>query len=301
MSNRQSTKRWPVAASLLLCFWFCSCSTAPQNRRATTSSPISYLHITRRDPNYSIHVVKVNLSDPRVSVQVSRGGPDPDGNGPWLTTLMPTSAIAQRRHFDIAVNGDFFNAKATKDIEGKNTGYVRGKAAAPVGTAMTDGNLWHRGTKHWPYLEITSNRKGKIIEDGVTASLDPNAQQIVGGSHVIVRDGKPVSYTSRFATARHPRTAVGLDATGTQLTLLVVDGRQPAQSIGMTLAELSDELIKLGCTSAINLDGGGSTTLVYRNPNTKKLDVLNSPSDTKERSVAEVLGVRVKGPLPEPR
>jgi len=75
----------------------------------------------------------------------------------------------------------------------------------------------------------------------------------------------------------------------------VVDGRQPELSMGMSLAELSEELVRLGCASAINLDGGGSTTFVYRNPGSKKLEVLNSPSDTKERSVADVLGVTVEG------
>ena len=58
----------------------------------------------------------------------------------------------------------------------------------------------------------------------------------------------------------------------------------------MTLHELSAEFVALGCDSAINLDGGGSTTLVYRDPATHDLKIANSPSDTKERSVADALG-----------
>jgi len=69
----------------------------------------------------------------------------------------------------------------------------------------------------------------------------------------------------------------------------------------MTLAQLSGELIGLGCDSALNLDGGGSTTLVYREPETGKLKIVNSPSDAKERSVADVLGITVKAPLPSIR
>src|SRR6185312_12290797 len=122
---------------------------------ADSSEPIQYQHIVRHDPNYSIHVVRVNLKDPHVSVHVARGGADPDGDGPWLTTLMPTSEIAEREHYAVAINGDFFDAQATKDIEGRNTGYVRGKAAAPVGMAMSDGVLWHRPKTPRPYLEIT--------------------------------------------------------------------------------------------------------------------------------------------------
>jgi exopolysaccharide biosynthesis protein len=258
----------------------------------TSASPISYQHILRRDPNYSIHIMRIDLKDPRVSVHVSRGGPDPDGDGPWLTTLMPTSEIANREKFDVAINGDFFDAEATKDIEGRNTGYIRGKAAAPVGMAMSDGVLWHRDTRARPYLEITESKVAKLLEG--QKPIDSAAREMVGGSQIIVRDGRAIPYTGAFATNRHPRTVVGIDATGTQLTFLVADGRQPKLSIGMTLAELSDEMIRLGCSAAINLDGGGSTTLVCRDPKSKKLAVVNSPSDTKERSVADVLGVKVK-------
>jgi len=259
---------------------------------ANSSAPIQFQHIVRRDPNYSIHVVKINLKDPHVSVHVARGGTDPDGDGPWLTTLLPTSEIAEREHYAVAINGDFFEAQATKDIEGKNTGYVRGKPAAPVGMAMSDGVLWHRSRTPRAYLEITKSNVAKL-ETGAEP-VDAAAREIVGGSQIIVRDSHALTFTNLFATARHPRTAVGIDASGTELTLLVVDGRQPELSIGMTLAEVSEEMIRQGCTAAINLDGGGSTTLVCRDAKTRKLEILNSPSDTKERSVADVLGVTVK-------
>jgi exopolysaccharide biosynthesis protein len=266
---------------------------APQGVATNSPDPIQYQHLVRHDPNFSIHVVKINLKSPQVSVHVARGGADPDGDGPWLTTLMPTSEIAEREHYAVAINGDFFDAEATKDIEGRNTGYVRGKAAAPVGMAMSDGLLWHRPKTPRPYLEITSSNVAKL-ENG-SEPVDASAREMVGGSQIIVRDGHAITFTNLFAIARHPRTAVGIDASGTKLTLLVVDGRQPELSMGMTLGELSAEMIRQGCAAAINLDGGGSTTLVYRNAKSKKLEVLNSPSDTKERSVADVLGVTVEG------
>jgi exopolysaccharide biosynthesis protein len=152
--------------------------------------------------------------------------------------------------------------------------------------------LWHRPKTARPYLEITASKVAKLVEG--PGPVDAAAREIVGGSQLIVRDGHAITFTNSFSTARHPRTAAGIDATGTQLTLLVVDGRQPELSVGMTLAEVADEMVRLGCASAINLDGGGSTTLVYRNPESKKLEIKNSPSDTKERSVADVLGVSVK-------
>jgi exopolysaccharide biosynthesis protein len=130
--------------------------------------------------------------------------------------------------------------------------------------------------------------------------LDPSVCQILSGSQMIVSNGMALDYTSRFATNRHPRTAAGIDRTGTMLTLMVVDGRQKRLSIGMTLHELSKEMIRLGCYQAINLDGGGSSAMVYRDPDTHALKVLNSPSDAKERSVAEALGIIVRGRMPVP-
>src|SRR3569833_1204362 len=94
---------------LLLSLCFCANSTL-QGQGTNSSAPILFQHIVRRDPNYSIHVVKINLKDPHVSVHVARGGADPDGDGPWLATLLPTSEIAEREHYSVAINGDFFEA-----------------------------------------------------------------------------------------------------------------------------------------------------------------------------------------------
>jgi exopolysaccharide biosynthesis protein len=74
-----------------------------------------------------------------------------------------------------------------------------------------------------------------------------------------------------FFLARHPRTAVGIRADGT-LLFVTVDGRRPDESVGMSLREMTDLMLELGCVSAINLDGGGSTTMVIDGK------VVNRPS-----------------------
>ena len=95
-------------------------------------------------------------------------------------------------------------------------------------------------------------------------------------------------------TKRHPRTVVGIDRAGKTLTILSVDGRQIGAAAGMTGDELRAELEKLGVWTAINLDGGGSTTVVQRDRTEGDYDVLNRPSEGKERPVASVVGVTVK-------
>jgi len=298
MLKQRSVNGWSLPGCLCLVLAVCFATSFATSAQ---TSPVTYRHIVRHDPNFSIQVVTIDLADPRVSARVSRGGPQPAGDDLWDTTLLPPSEIAGREHFDIAINGDFFDAKATKDAEGRKSGYVRGKLACPVGPAMTDGQLWHSTDQACPYVEITTNHTVKLIEGHPHDPIDPAAWEIIGGGQIIVRHGQTIAFTNKFGITRNPRTVVGLDRTGQLMTFFVVDGRQPSLSIGMTLADLSHEMIALGCDSAINLDGGGSTTLVYRDPATKQLKVLNSPSDTRERSVADVLGVTVNAPLPEPK
>lgn len=102
----------------------------------------------------------------------------------------------------------------------------------------------------------------------------PDAQESVGGSPVLVRQGRVwvADDGSGFVGGRHPRTAAGWTADGT-LLLVTVDGRQPGHSVGMTLPELAAFLVEIGAVEALNLDGGGSTTFVVNG------QVANRPSD----------------------
>ena len=88
-----------------------------------------------------------------------------------------------------------------------------------------------------------------------------------------------------------PRTAIGIDRTGRQLLLLVIDGRRDDYSVGATHAELAEELIRLGAWDAVNLDGGGSSTMVMFNPAL----VLPSRDEIKKAGDPKDLGSRFSG------
>lgn len=110
----------------------------------------------------------------------------------------------------------------------------------------------------------------------------------LGGGPTLLKDGK-VTITAaeeRFrpdvAEGRAPRTAVGITPYG-EVLLVVVDGRQPRYSTGMTLAELAKFLLDLGAKDAINLDGGGSSTVFASGM------VVNRVSDGRERRVGNAL------------
>ena len=97
-------------------------------------------------------------------------------------------------------------------------------------------------------------------------------------------------------TIAHPRTAVGIDADGRRLLILVVDGRSSA-SRGYTMVELADMMTALGAENAINLDGGGSSTM-YTRTGTGAMGIVNEPSDGSERLVPNALGVVYHAELP---
>ncbi len=143
---------------------------------------------------------------------------------------------------------------------------VRGAARALV------GSLGAGDTVHW-----------EAAFDGV-----PGAREMIGGYPMLLLRGKPVfqdevGLRSAFAERRHPRAAIGLDRRG-RVHIVAVDGRQPAHSDGMTLQEFSDFLTAYGITDALNLDGGGSTTLWTEGR------IANRPSDTNgERAVSNAL------------
>ena len=122
--------------------------------------------------------------------------------------------------------------------------------------------------------------------------------EALGGRPLLLRDSSVVPEVDTesgpgFATTRHPRTAVGIARDGRRLFLVVVDGRQKGYSDGMSLRELADLMRHLGARDAINLDGGGSTTLVYADPDSRgALRIANRPSDPAgERPVGNALAI----------
>ncbi|WP_370444721.1 phosphodiester glycosidase family protein [Amycolatopsis sp. CA-128772] len=124
---------------------------------------------------------------------------------------------------------------------------------------------------------------------GVTYAPRSDAGKIavaVGGNEILLRDGvvQPVD-----DVAMHPRTAVGFSADGRRMWLATVDGRQ-ADSRGMTELELARHMKSLGADDAINLDGGGSSTLLARTEGEAAPSVRNSPSDGGERLVPNGIG-----------
>ena len=182
-------------------------------------------------------------------------------------------------------------------------------ALSPLGSIVNMGT----GNLSIPMGGVVLSAQGKE-RDTLMQALSPGSQSrvsvaleksgenvahVIGGGPTLVQKGKVriTAVEERFrndvSQGRAPRTAMGVDAKG-NLLLTTVDGRQPGYSVGMTLRELARTLDELGAEEAINLDGGGSTTMALKG------QVVNKPSDGRERWVSNALIVTPRqAPLPD--
>jgi hypothetical protein len=158
-----------------------------------------------------------------------------------------------------------------------------GNMSIPSGKIVLSGH----GTAI-PFME-TNFQIGDTVKivQGLANNL-PRLTQFMGGGPRMLQDGVDVvaaSYPNESIGAshcsdRHPRTAIGFNQDSTKVYFVVVDGRQFGFSIGMSLYEMAAFMSEIGIAHAVNLDGGGSSSMVVRNY------VMNKPSDGSERSVS---------------
>jgi hypothetical protein len=186
-------------------------------------------------------------------------------------------------------------------VEGGNPGRVARIDTAVAGARIPNGGSVIVAGKTAPE-DLKQWLRSLPIGDTVRVSLKLtpfHPLEAVGGRPVLLRDSVVTLDVETEGQpsfrARNPRTAVGIANKGKRLILVVIDGRQPNFSDGTTLRETADIMRDLGARDAINLDGGGSSAMVYMDPITKQLRVANRPSDaTGERAVGDALAI-VKG------
>ncbi|SUB74438.1 stalk domain-containing protein [Peptoniphilus indolicus] len=116
---------------------------------------------------------------------------------------------------------------------------------------------------------------------------------MVGGHALLVNNGQAVKYTKDINVlgGRRARTAAGISADGKKIYLAAAEGRT-SRSAGLTLGELSDFMISIGCDKAVNLDGGGSTAMVLKELGSQTGSrVINPEKNSSERKVVSGIGI----------
>ena len=248
--------------------------------------------------NLNIYVTEIDLSAPGLSFQMTPVGPDPRpiGSNPGFAgQLMETIRQTTRQYANsvgaqIAINAAFYSAESINGVNWANN----------IGLTASNGTAYSpwEGSSQPDFrdaLNIQQNNQAQFVKRALSIPTGfetlpaTTLYNTVTGSNRLLQSNVNLAPASGL----NPLTAVGLTANNAKLILIVVDGRQPGFSDGLSLVDLGD-LMKnsYGATNAINLDGGGSTTMVMNFYNDAfAVQVLNSPSDGLERSVGSNLAV----------
>ena len=250
--------------------------------RAETSETlyqgITYERIPFDDPLAIVHVVEIDLNAQGIDFLVTT----PTQNNEFLAQT--TGNFLQATNLQVAINGSFYNETRDPNV------------LDPIGLVVSNGEVVKNGRFNWPTLCISSTNTA-TIHSSETCPAD--TQHALAGNVRLVQEGRAINPRSiRFpgrsnAFWPQPRTAVALNQSGDTLWLVVVDGRQPNYSEGFTLEQLAQFLVTLGAYEALNLDGGGSSTLVSES--WMGVKTLNSPIHngipTRQRPIPTHLGV----------
>ena len=243
--------------SIITALFFANVSPGASADKVSGASGLKELGITytlkkttEPIPN-KIHVLRIDLGLNRVKPKVALG-PDPDGDGPAEVALTDPRKLASSPSVLAFVNTNpwdsFPNAQGRK-----NRSWYAGQPVDIHGLAGTQGKM--RSAMAPSNASVWFDAKGRT-RFGHQAEDKP--QEATTGFQLILSKGK---LTVGTGGARHPRTALGTDEKGQILWLVVVDGRQRRYSEGMNMHELASVMKELGCWTATNMDGGGSSIM----------------------------------------
>ncbi|MEP6502125.1 MAG: phosphodiester glycosidase family protein [Betaproteobacteria bacterium] len=275
----------------------------PMGSATQTIAPgVVYRREVRTAPRpMMVHIVEIELA--RAEFVVTAGVPQAG----LEFVAEKTSAFAHRMHTTVAINATYFRPFDGGRFLAKPYVPQSGQAVEVDGVSIADGHADSQAASP----DARSNGAFCTTPHGVSivqGDCPADTAQAVGGGPVLITNGQPVPLRVKPDDARakeietyyrhtEPRTALGIDAARRKLWIVVVDGRQAGYSEGITLPELTALFTELGARSAINLDGGGSSTLVLGDGAGGE-QLANSPIHTsipgRERPVGNHLGVRLR-------
>lgn len=235
---------------------------------------ISYQRQVRSQPRrLMLHIVTIDLTAPGLRFLVTPETRTADG---MEVKAQTTPAFLAKYGLQLAVNASFFHPfheKSPWDYFPHT-----GDGLNILGQSISNGNIYSPAEKIWPVLCIAADNKVEIRHE----KCAPGTVQAVSGNRFLLERGERVPPDP---AATHPKlmptTSVATNREGNKLWILIIDGRQPFYSDGVYIPELTKIFQELGVYTALNLDGGGSSTLVISKSGKPTPTVLNSPIHTR--------------------
>lgn len=278
---------WAATTAATLAALLSACATAPPGAPALPGAPGSPLtespgpgwqrlhpavhqRLATPVPDSRVHVLRIDLQAPGVRLRVS----PPGERGQTLAEM------ASGRGALLSINASFYD-----------------RSFNPLGLTASGGERWSGVMQpdRAPLIGCTPQAVC-AMELAERVRDNPAWSEVLGGRPWLVRAGRVRSaeddaQCASLCAHTHPRTAVGLDASRRWLFLVLAEGRRPPVA-GLTLVQLSAFMRELGVHDGLNLDGGGSSTLLVRGQS-----VMARPANEPAlRRVANALHVFVDTP-----
>ena len=258
-----------------------------------------------------MHVIEIDLTTPGIGFKLTAPG------GTLETVRQTTLDFLKQEHAQVAINAHFFLPFPSKSPDAMLVGFAASSGTiystfeAPAQSYAIIANAPAINIDPSNHASIVHNNSrfadGKQVQENVTVwnALAGSAQIVTNGVKTIptyrpaglLTPGGPRNYssTNSWYDAIQARTAIGLSRDSRTLYLFTVD--RAGASLGMQVGEVADLLMRdYGVYNALNLDGGGSTTMAMENPVTHVGGIVNGSSDNPNgRSVGSNLAVFAKG------
>jgi hypothetical protein len=260
-------------------------NTRPASVRQNLFKGITYLQKDLTTPRKNkMHVMAIDLTTVGLEFLVT---PSTNANGILCTST--TSKFLENFSLFAAINGDGFSY-LDASVNPATTCPNGGDPVKANGFAASRGKVYSPIKTVQPIVYIGA--RNQVTVNGIQ-NQPFNA---ISGDRLVVDKG--VRVKNLAAATPSPRTALGVNKNGRWLIFMVIDGRQPDFSEGVTFPELADLLISYGVYTGVNMDGGGSSAMVIKGIVDGKARLLNSPIDQnikgKERLVANHLGLYLR-------
>jgi len=247
--------------------------------------------VTADNCYFNVNALRIDLHDPDVQMFTD----PPCTNCPFgIETIgYSTSGFLKTYGVQVAVNANFYNPCCF---------YTNGVQMDVIGLSISKGRVvsYQEMALDSSNVMFTTNKQVIMISTNWNAATsmpirnNAGIYTAVSGHYPLVTNGVNFAYnytndtTDPYIHLRQPRTAVGVSQDGRYLYLVTIDGRQLGCE-GALDGETGDWLLRFGAYNGINLDGGGSTTMVMADCHGNPIE-LNIPSDLIARGAERVLG-----------
>lgn len=265
MRRELSLRFWALCAFLTTASTFVAAPGAAQEIRWTPIyRGVALTSFEEKEPLRKIVVARVDVKEPGISFVTTE--PNPNFSEDKNETVRETTrTFLERNGLALAVNGNYYTPFGGRTITKPGDSNLRG-------LAVCNGFVESRPEPGFPSFVVKRDGTLEIRDYAVDEDLS-DVYIAVSGPAIVLKDGAVVPQDNKDT---HPRTAVGISKNRRYVYFMTIDGRRPEHSVGATLEQVGEALLKVGAFQGLNLDGGGSTTMVARDKD-GSATILNWP------------------------